>query len=164
MDVFLKMPKIIIVYDSNTGNTRQMAESIADGAKSIDGVNVALKKVGDPFSLSRLLVSADVILLVSPAHYAFATPAMRDFLSCIHTHILDGTFEVTGKLGAVFGTYGWDGAKSVERFALEMQNIGFKMYSSILAKASLLSQPHLKEKALKDCYEFGKTIAEQVST
>jgi flavorubredoxin len=157
------MTKIIIVYDSNTGNTQKMAESIADGAKSISGVDVLLKKVGEPFSLSLLLSDADAVILGSPAHYAFATPEMRDFLSCIQGQILDGNFQAEGTLGAVFGSYGWDGAKSVERFALEMQKIGFKMHSTVLAKASLLPQPQLKEKVLQDCYEFGKSIAEQLT-
>ena len=158
----LKMTNIAIVYDSNTGNTEQMAESVAEGARSVSGADVTLKKVGEAFSLSNLLLNVDAVILGSPAHYAFATPEMRDFLSCIQGQILDGNFEVEGKLGAVFGSYGWDGAKSVERFALEMQNLGFKMHSNVLAKASLLPQPQLKEKVLKECYEFGKTIAEQV--
>ena len=157
------MTKIVIVYDSNTGNTKKMAESIADGARSISGVNVTIKKVGEPFSLSNLLVDADAIILGSPAHYAFATPEMRDFLSCIQGQVVDGTFKFEGKLGAVFGSYGWDGAKSVERFALEMRNIGFKMYSSVLAKATLLPIPQLRQKALEECRVFGKNIAEQIS-
>jgi len=157
------MTKIVIVYDSNTGNTQKMAESIADGARSISGVDVILKKIGKPFSLSVLLVDADAVILGSPAHYAFATPAMRDFLSCIQGQVADGNFEVKGKLGAVFGSYGWDGAKSVERFALKMQNIGFKMYSSVLAKATLLPIPQLKQKTLEECRAFGKNIAEQIS-
>ena len=70
---------------------------------------------------------------------------------------------VKGKLGVVFGSYGWDGAKSVERFALEMQKIGFKMYSSILAKTALLPHLQLRQKTLDECYVFGKNIAEQVS-
>jgi hypothetical protein len=37
------------------------------------------------------------------------------------------------------------------------------MYSSVLAKPSLLPQPQLREKILKECYTFGKNIAEQIS-
>lgn len=157
------MTKIVIVYDSNTGNTQKMAESIADGARSVSSVDVVLKKIGEPFSLSVLLGDADAVILGSPAHYAYATPEMRDLVSCIKGQVVDGNFEVKRTLGATFGSYGWDGAKSVERFALEVQNIGFKMYSSVLAKPSLLPQPQLREKTLKECYTFGKNIAEQIS-
>jgi NAD(P)H dehydrogenase (quinone) len=157
------MTKIVIIYDSNTGNTQKMAESIADGARSISDVNVTLKKVGEPFSLRNLLVDADAVILGSPANYAFATPAMRDFISCIQGQVADGSFKVEEKLGAVFGSYGWDGAKSAERFALEMRNIGFEMYSSVLAKPTLLPIPKLRQKALEECRVFGKNIAEQIT-
>jgi NAD(P)H dehydrogenase (quinone) len=157
------MTKIVIVYDSNTGNTQKMAESITDGARSVSSVDVILKKIGEPFSLSVLLGDADAVILGSPAHYAYATPEMRDFVSCIEGQVVDGNFEVKRKLGAIFGSYGWDGAKSIERFALEVQKIGFMMYSSVLAKPSLLPQPQLREKTLKECYTFGKNIAEQIS-
>ena len=157
------MTKIVIVYDSNTGNTQKMAESIADGARSISDVNVTLKKVGEPFSLSNLLVDVDAVILGSPAHYAFVTPGMRDFISCIQGQVAYGNFKVEEKLGAVFGSYGWDGAQSVERFALEMQNIGFKMYSYVLAKVTLLPFPKLRQKTLEECRVFGKNIAEQIS-
>ncbi|RLI51812.1 hypothetical protein DRO61_01400 [Candidatus Bathyarchaeota archaeon] len=157
------MTKIVIIYDSNTGNTQKMAESIADGARSISDVNVTLKKVGEPFSLCNLLVDADAVILGSPANYAFATPAMRDFISCIQGQVADGSFKVEEKLGAVFGSYGWDGAKSAERFALEMRNIGFEMYSFVLAKPTLLPIPKLRQKALEECRVFGKNIAEQIT-
>ena len=157
------MTKIVIIYDSNTGNTEKMAESIADGARSISDVDVTIKKVGEPFSLSVLLLDADAVILGSPAHYAFATPAMRDFISCIQGQVTGGNFKAEEKLGAVFGSYGWDGAKSVERFALEIQKIGFKMYSSVLAKVTLLPLPQLRQKTLEECCTFGKNIAEQIS-
>lgn len=39
------MPKIFIVYYSNTGNTEKMAESIEKGAKE-EGIDVIRKQVG----------------------------------------------------------------------------------------------------------------------
>jgi flavorubredoxin len=113
--------------------------------------------------LRNLLVDADAVILGSPANYAFATPAMRDFISCIQGQVADGSFKVEEKLGAAFGSYGWDGAKSAERFALEMRNIGFEMYSSVLAKPTLLPIPKLRQKALEECRVFGKNIAEQIT-
>ena len=156
------MAKLIIVYDSNTGNTQKMAESIADGARSISGVNVTLKKVGESFSMSNLIVGADAIILGSPAHYSSATPAMRDFLSCIMGQVVSGNFKIQGTLGAIFGSYGWDGAKSVERFALEMKKIGFKMYSSVLAQTPISSIPQVMQRTIEECRTFGKNIAEQI--
>ena len=39
------MPKIAIIYASQSGKTKRMAEAIANGAKSVEGVDVLLKKV-----------------------------------------------------------------------------------------------------------------------
>ena len=37
--------KILVVYDSLTGNVEQMAKLVADGAQEISGVEVRLKKI-----------------------------------------------------------------------------------------------------------------------
>ncbi|HPX31840.1 MAG TPA: flavodoxin domain-containing protein, partial [Smithella sp.] len=41
------MAKILIVYHSQTGKTQKMAQAVAEGAKSIEGVEVILKKAAD---------------------------------------------------------------------------------------------------------------------
>ena len=38
------MAKILIVYDSKTGNTERMAMAVAEGAKKIKNVAVVVKK------------------------------------------------------------------------------------------------------------------------
>jgi flavodoxin len=41
----IKTPKILVVYDSLTGNTARAAELIAKGAKDVEGVKVDIRKV-----------------------------------------------------------------------------------------------------------------------
>jgi len=41
------MPRILVIYDTQSGNTRAMAEAVADGARSISGTGVTLKHVDD---------------------------------------------------------------------------------------------------------------------
>lgn len=38
--------KIIVVFDSQTGNTEKMAKAIAEGASSVPGSVVEVKKIG----------------------------------------------------------------------------------------------------------------------
>jgi len=156
------MTKLVIIYNSNTGNTNKIAEWIAEGAKSVRGVDVFLKKIGEPFSLNILLDDADAVILGSPAHYAYVTPEMRDFLACLKGQVDDGRLILKGKFGAAFGSYGWDGATSIERLALKMEDLGFKMQFPILAKTPI-SLDLLKESSVKDCHKFGKDIAERIS-
>jgi NAD(P)H dehydrogenase (quinone) len=37
------MPKILVVYHSLSGNTKAMANAVADGARAVQGVEVAVK-------------------------------------------------------------------------------------------------------------------------
>jgi len=37
------MAKLLILYDSQTGNTEKMAEAVVQGARSVTGVDVDLK-------------------------------------------------------------------------------------------------------------------------
>ena len=62
-----RMGKLVIVYDSETGNTERMAKSIEDGVKSVGGVDIVVKKIGEPFSL-KILSDADAIILGAPAY------------------------------------------------------------------------------------------------
>ena len=41
------MSKVVILYDTRTGNTGRMARAVAEGAKSVEGVEVVLKRVGE---------------------------------------------------------------------------------------------------------------------
>ena len=60
------MAKLLVVYYSRSGNTKAMAELIADGAQSA-GAEVSLKTVADT-SVDDLL-AADAIIMGSPTYY-----------------------------------------------------------------------------------------------
>ena len=42
------MAKILVVYDSRSGNTEKMASAIADGANEVKGVNASQRKPVKP--------------------------------------------------------------------------------------------------------------------
>jgi len=156
------MAKLVIIYESKTGNTEKMAKFIAEGAKSVIGINVLLKKLGDPFSL-RILDDADAIILGAPAHYGHVTPEMRNFLAYLRDENNAGRLKLKGKIGAVFGSYGWDGGMAIDRLALDMETLGIKIQSRVLAQVPPLPYSSLKEKSLKECQELGKTLANKTS-
>lgn len=156
------MANLVIIYDSKTGNTEKMAKSIAEGAKSVSGVNVLIKKLGEPFSL-RILDDTDAIILGAPAHYGHVTPEMRNFLAYLRDENNAGRLRLKGKIGAAFGSYGWDGGMAIERLAVDMEDLGIKIQSPVLAKVPPLPYSSLKEKSLKECQELGKTLAKKIS-
>lgn len=94
------MPKILITYYSRTGNTAKMAEAIAEGAKSVEGVEVIVKKVEET-TLDDLL-NADAIVIGSPTYYGLLSePVKRLIDESVKIH---GKLE--GKVGAAFTSAG----------------------------------------------------------
>ncbi|MDK1031740.1 MAG: NAD(P)H-dependent oxidoreductase [Planctomycetia bacterium] len=90
------MAKVLVVYSSRTGNTAKMAEAVADGAKEVKGVEVALQKVQDT-SVDDL-VDCDAFIAGSPTYYGLLSAEMKQlFDDSVRCH---GKLE--GKVGGAF--------------------------------------------------------------
>lgn len=93
-------PTVLIVYHSETGNTQQMAEAVAEGASSVDGVDVLLKSTDDVAETD--LYNAGAIIVGSPVYNANVSPEISAFIA-------SWPFEgqpLKDKLGAAFVTGG----------------------------------------------------------
>ena len=87
--------KVLIVYDSRTGNTEKMAHAVADGVRD-EGVEVDVKRV-DEASLDAL-PEVDGLILGSPVYYGLPSAKIKEFL--------DGSVKHHGKLdGKVGGAF-----------------------------------------------------------
>jgi NAD(P)H dehydrogenase (quinone) len=73
------MAKILVVYDSKTGNTEKMAFAVAEGAKQVKGVKAKIKKV-DQTTFQDLL-NADGIIMGSPTYYGQMSAKLRLLLT-----------------------------------------------------------------------------------
>jgi NAD(P)H dehydrogenase (quinone) len=94
------MSKILIIFDSRTGNTEKMASAVAEGAKQVKGVEVDLKKV-DKATLEDLQ-AADGIIMGSPTYYGGMSGKLKGFIDkSVKIH---GKLE--GKVGAAFTSSG----------------------------------------------------------
>ncbi|MCS7114874.1 MAG: flavodoxin domain-containing protein [Nitrososphaerota archaeon] len=91
------MPKVLIIYDSLTGNTARAAGLIAEGAESVEGVDVEIRKV-DAVSVKEIEEAASVIL-GCPTHGFTASKKMKDFLSRLEVRE-----ALKGKNGAIFAS------------------------------------------------------------
>jgi len=144
------MPRLIILYDSLTGNTEMMAKAIADGAKSVKGVDVVLRKLDENFSLEEL-DDASAVVLGSPTHYGDISDKMKTLLEAMKK------LRLKGKIGAAFGSYQWSGeAPSILSEA--MKSLGMNIVGP-----DLLVELTPKESDLKKCREFGEVIARKLT-
>jgi len=152
--------KIMIVYDSNTGNTEKMAKAVAEGAGSA-GASVEIKKIGEPFPLSSLR-DADGALFGSPCNYANVTPAMVGFLENLKGAVDAGKLKLKRKKAAVFGSYGWDGAWVMEqKFTEALIGLGYKVEQKACVEVGTDIQYH-PDDHLGKCREWAKKFAESL--
>lgn len=143
------MARILIVYHSQTGNTKRMAEAVAEGAGGIEGTEVILKCAGE--TAIEDLVAADGIAFGTPENFGTMSGMLKD--------LFDRTFypaqeKVFRKPYVVFVSAGNDGSgalNAVERIAL-----GYKfrkVYDPVIA------QGRITEEALEKCRELGAVLA-----
>jgi NAD(P)H dehydrogenase (quinone) len=94
------LAKIIIIYDSRSGNTEKMALAIAEGAKKIESVAVDVKRV-DQTTLEHLQ-EADGIIMGSPTYYGQMSAKLKALIDeSVKIH-----GKLDGKVGAAFTSSG----------------------------------------------------------
>lgn len=93
------MLKILVVYDSKTGNTENMALAVAKGAEN-SGVEVTMKKAEE--TKTDDLLAADGIIMGSPVYFGQMSAKLKALIDeSIKVHK-----KLTGKVGAAFTSSG----------------------------------------------------------
>lgn len=91
------MAKVLIVYYSRTGNTKQMAKLVEEGIRA-EGMDVEMKDVQDV--KTNELLNAEGIIFGSPTYYGgMAAPLKKLLDESVEFH---GKLE--GKVGAAFSS------------------------------------------------------------
>lgn len=151
------MAKILIIYDSKTGNTKKMAMAIAQGVKEVEGAEVEVKKV-DNVTLKDLL-KADGLIIGSPTYYGQMSAKIKALIDkSVEIH---GQLE--GKVGAAFTSSGGtaSGAETT-LFSLIQAMLIHGMIIQGRAKekhygAAAVEEP--KAKDLRSCLDLGRRVA-----
>lgn len=143
------MTRILIVYHSQTGHTKQMAQAVCEGAKAIDGVEVTLKKAAEA-TLDDLL-ACDGLAVGTPENFGYMSGMLKDFFDRTYVGSQDRVFR---KPFVVFISAGNDGSgalRAIERIAL-----GYKFKTVF---APVIARGNITEAVLESCRELGGTLA-----
>jgi len=143
------MTKILIIYHSQTGRTRQMAQAVAAGAKSIENTEVILKKAGEA-TLADLLACSG-LAIGTPENFGYMSGMVKDFFDRTYNGAQDKVFR---KPYVVFISAGNDGTgalRAIERIAL-----GYKLKNVF---TPVLAQGEITPEILEKCHELGGTLA-----
>jgi NAD(P)H dehydrogenase (quinone) len=90
------MAKVLVVYYSRSGSTARMAELVAEGARSVHGTEVAVKKVDEVAPES--LAAYDAIICGSPTYYGLMAAEVKTMFD--QSVVIHGQLE--GKVGGAF--------------------------------------------------------------
>jgi len=141
------MSKVVIVYLSTSGNTKAMADAIAEGVASR---NVDVQTVNFHEARIEDLKTADAIALGSSTFYYKMLPPMEKFIESLEKA------KVKASIGAAFGSYGWSGEAPV-MIAEKLRSLGMTVIDPVLR-----IQYAPTEKDLEECKRLGKDIALKV--
>ncbi|MDD1750026.1 MAG: FprA family A-type flavoprotein [Methanothrix sp.] len=122
-----------------------MAEAIANGAMTIEGVDVVLKDAYD--ALPEDAKYADAIVLGGSTYNYKLMKAMDPFLKEL------SKLDLKGKVGVAFGSYGWSG-EGVPTLIARMKSFGM----SVIEPGTTAVQVPTKED-IEKCFLLGRTIA-----
>jgi len=94
------MPSVVIIYFSAQGHTHQLAEAVAEGAKSVAGTTVELHRiVGEEIVNGRWKNPAALAKLDAADAIIFGTPTYMGGYSAQMKAFIDAASEVWLKLG-----------------------------------------------------------------
>lgn len=144
------MAKVLVVYHSMSGNTRQMAEAVAEGVRSVSGAEVMIKQ-GLEATIDDLL-ECDGVALGSPDYFSDMAGGMKDFFDRTYYPAQD---KVTGKPCVIFGSAGGPASLVIE--SLRKMAERFKLEE---AAAPLGASGTPTEAVLEQCRELGRELAE----
>jgi len=94
---------ILVAYDTQTGNTEKLAQSIAKGA-TISGVEVTLKKMAEV--KDETIPTFDGVIIGTPVHWSNMSAHSKEFLDRLGAALWKSKTNGDGRTAGVFCTGG----------------------------------------------------------
>ncbi len=155
------MRTLLIVYHSQTGGTRQMAEAAAEGARQEGGVNVRLLHASQ--ACPDDVRAADGYLFATPENLAAISGQLKDFFDRCYHPVLD---RINGRPYASLicaGSDGHNAARQIERIATgwRLKAVAEPLIVCTHAQTTeaILAPKHIGEDDLVACQALGESMA-----
>ena len=144
--------KVLIAYTSRTGNTKKVAEYLAEGVR-MSGHEVDIKKVSelkDPADLDGY----HAYLFGCPTYHRDMTGSMKTFLFTAEKA------NLVGKIGGAFGSYTHSG-DAPQRIYDTMMHV-FKMDMTELGALNVLEKDVNQPDGIKAAQDYGRAVASKL--
>lgn len=167
--------KILVLYDSLSGNVEQMAGLVAEGAREIESTEVRLRKVegvGELKATAADVLWADGIAVGSPTNMGVISWRMKKFWD---TEMAPHWMKIDGKIGCAFSSAGgWGGGMELacQSVLTVLMNFGFLVFGvtdyvsrdMTLHYGAVSAKAPADEQAQAACRCLGKRLAEWTAT
>jgi multimeric flavodoxin WrbA len=152
----MRMKRLLIVYHTQFGATRQMAEAALAGARQVDDVESALKHASDAGVAD--LLGCNALIIATSENFGSLSGMVKDFLERVY-YPCEG--KVEGKAYTVIVCASNDGAGAMlqtDRIATGLRLR--KVHPGTIYRSGLIAQAHtVPEATLATCAEIGGTLA-----
>ncbi len=142
------MVEVLILYYSRTGRTETLANSIAEGARTMENVSVSVKRVD--YATVNDFISCNAVAFGSPNYFSYMAGLMKHFFD----KALTIRERVTGKPAAAFTSGG--GSSNSALLSLEKMISSFKLQK---VAEGVVSQGAPNENDLAACKKLGEALA-----
>jgi NAD(P)H dehydrogenase (quinone) len=160
--------KVLVLYDSKTGNTKKIAEYVAEGARDVPGTEVRLKSVEQADNDDVLW--CDGIAVGSPTHVGIMSHRMKRFWD----EATPGLWgKIDGRIGCAFSSSGgWGGGSEItcQSLLTVLINFGFLVFGApdytgerlTLHYGVALAREPRAEEEIAACRRLGERLAQWV--
>jgi len=162
----LERVKVLVAYHSLTGHTEKMAQAVVEGAGSVPGTVVELRRVGEV--TAQQLFAADALVVGSPVYWSNMAGEVKTFFDNWQFKFgVFPEFKMRNKVGAAFATGGQiSGGKEVTMLTILAAMLGNQMIvvsggGALGASATTEGDsPGISEQELGEARELGRRVAE----
>lgn len=163
------MGKVLVLYDTASGNTRKMAEQVVKGAECVPGTEVRLKSVDE--ATADDILWCDGIAVGSPTNMGTLSWRMKRWWDEVGGSVWG---KVDGKIGCAFSSSGgWGGGAELTCMAIltVLMNFGFLVFGvtdyvgkqfTLHYGAVLAGEPR-SENEIASCQRLGQRLAQWVA-
>lgn len=161
--------RVLVLFDSASGNTAAMAQFVAEGSRGVTGIEVRLRSIDD--ASADDVVWCDGIAVGSPTNMGLMSWKMKRFWD---ETMLDQWMKVDGKIGCAFSSSGgWGGGAEIacQSILSVLINFGFLVFGvtdyvsklTTLHYGTITAREPRSEEAKEACRKLGKRLAEWVA-
>lgn len=144
------MVEVLVLYYSRSGRTEAMANSVVEGALSVDGVSVKKKRVD--YATVNDFITCDAVGFGSPNYFSYMAGLMKDFFD----RALSIRERVAGKPSCAFTSGG--SSSDTTLISLERMITSFRLEK---VADGVVSQGEPSEKHLRECRKLGEILAKK---